>query len=60
MPSRPRPAAPRRPSHPANRLYATCARHREFGIRLFDIDQDGSGIVHIVGPELALTLPGAT
>jgi 3-isopropylmalate/(R)-2-methylmalate dehydratase large subunit len=32
----------------------------KFGIRLFDIGQDGNGIVHIVGPELALTLPGTT
>jgi len=28
------------------------------GIRLFDIDQPGQGIVHVVGPELGITLPG--
>ena len=28
------------------------------GIRLFDIDQDGQGILHVIGPELGLTLPG--
>ncbi len=31
-----------------------------FGIKLFDIGQDGNGIVHIVGPEQGLTLPGTT
>src|SRR4029078_10175407 len=28
------------------------------GIRLFYIDQDGQGILHVIGPELGLTLPG--
>jgi 3-isopropylmalate/(R)-2-methylmalate dehydratase large subunit len=28
------------------------------GIRLFDIDQPGQGIVHVMGPELGITLPG--
>ena len=32
----------------------------KYGIRLFDLGQDGNGIVHIIGPELALTLPGTT
>src|SRR5215469_8882627 len=32
----------------------------QYGIRMFDLGQDGNGIVHIVGPELALTLPGTT
>ena len=30
------------------------------GIRLFDIDQPGQGIVHVIGPELGLSLPGCT
>jgi 3-isopropylmalate/(R)-2-methylmalate dehydratase large subunit len=30
------------------------------GIRLFDLDDPEQGIVHIVGPELGLTLPGVT
>jgi 3-isopropylmalate/(R)-2-methylmalate dehydratase large subunit len=30
----------------------------EAGIRLFDIDQPGQGIVHVMGPELGLSLPG--
>jgi 3-isopropylmalate/(R)-2-methylmalate dehydratase large subunit len=29
------------------------------GIALFDIDQPGQGIVHVIGPELGLSLPGA-
>jgi 3-isopropylmalate/(R)-2-methylmalate dehydratase large subunit len=28
------------------------------GIRVFDIGQRGQGIVHVVGPEMGLTLPG--
>ncbi|MHC1946853.1 3-isopropylmalate dehydratase, partial [Bradyrhizobium sp. UFLA06-06] len=30
------------------------------GITLFDVDQPGQGIVHVIGPELGLSLPGAT
>ena len=32
----------------------------EFGIRLYDIDADEQGIVHVIGPELGLTQPGQT
>jgi 3-isopropylmalate/(R)-2-methylmalate dehydratase large subunit len=28
------------------------------GIRLFDVDEPGQGIVHVMGPELGLSLPG--
>jgi 3-isopropylmalate/(R)-2-methylmalate dehydratase large subunit len=28
------------------------------GIEMFDIDQPGQGIVHVIGPELGLSLPG--
>ena len=28
------------------------------GVRLFDVGQDGQGIVHVIGPELGLTQPG--
>lgn len=38
-------------------LRANCARH---GIELFDFDSDHRGIVHVIGPELGLTLPGST
>src|SRR5215469_4076603 len=30
------------------------------GIQLFDVDQPGQGIVHVIGPELGLSLPGCT
>ncbi len=33
---------------------------QEFGIRLYDLNSDEQGIVHIIGPELGLTLPGTT
>ena len=32
----------------------------EFGISLYDLQSDRQGIVHIIGPELGLTLPGTT
>jgi 3-isopropylmalate/(R)-2-methylmalate dehydratase large subunit len=36
---------------------AYCGR---FGIRLFDLDDERQGIVHVIGPELGLALPGLT
>jgi 3-isopropylmalate/(R)-2-methylmalate dehydratase large subunit len=30
------------------------------GIQMFDVDQPGQGIVHVIGPELGLSLPGCT
>lgn len=33
---------------------------KEFGIRLYDLNDKNQGIVHIIGPELGLTLPGTT
>ncbi len=30
------------------------------GVRLFDLGEDGQGIVHVMGPELGLVLPGST
>jgi 3-isopropylmalate/(R)-2-methylmalate dehydratase large subunit len=38
-------------------LRANC---REFGIRLYDVQSGYQGIVHVIGPELGLTLPGTT
>ncbi len=38
-------------------LEQSCA---ESGIRLFDAASDRQGIVHVIGPELGLTLPGMT
>jgi 3-isopropylmalate/(R)-2-methylmalate dehydratase large subunit len=33
---------------------------RQFGIRHFGIDDPFQGVVHIIGPELGITLPGVT
>jgi 3-isopropylmalate/(R)-2-methylmalate dehydratase large subunit len=33
---------------------------REFGVSLFDLNDERQGIVHIIGPELGLTQPGMT
>jgi 3-isopropylmalate/(R)-2-methylmalate dehydratase large subunit len=33
---------------------------REFGVTLFDLNSPDQGIVHVIGPELGLTLPGQT
>ncbi len=33
---------------------------REFGIRIYDLDDPQQGIVHIIGPELGRTQPGMT
>src|SRR5574341_765336 len=33
---------------------------KEFGITLFDLKSPEQGIVHVIGPELGLTLPGST
>jgi 3-isopropylmalate/(R)-2-methylmalate dehydratase large subunit len=38
-------------------LRENCAAH---GLRLFDVDDQDQGIVHVIGPELGLTLPGTT
>ncbi|MBA3977274.1 MAG: 3-isopropylmalate dehydratase large subunit [Nitrosopumilus sp.] len=33
---------------------------QDFGITLFDMNDQNQGIVHVIGPELGLTLPGTT
>jgi 3-isopropylmalate/(R)-2-methylmalate dehydratase large subunit len=38
-------------------LRANC---REFGVTLYDIKSGHQGIVHVIGPELGITLPGTT
>ncbi|MBI1883761.1 MAG: 3-isopropylmalate dehydratase large subunit [Chlamydiae bacterium] len=38
-------------------LSKNCA---EFGITLYDLKSDRQGIVHVIGPELGITLPGTT
>ncbi len=32
----------------------------QFGVRLFDVGQQGHGIVHVITPELGIALPGLT
>jgi len=34
------------------------AESRKAGVRLYDLGEDGQGIVHVIGPELGFTLPG--
>jgi 3-isopropylmalate/(R)-2-methylmalate dehydratase large subunit len=36
------------------------ASSREHGIQLFDVASGRQGVVHVIGPELGLTLPGST
>jgi 3-isopropylmalate/(R)-2-methylmalate dehydratase large subunit len=36
------------------------ANCREFGVTLYDIESGRQGIVHVIGPELGITLPGTT
>jgi len=43
--------------HQVETLKKNCA---EFGIDLYDLGHPYQGIVHIIGPELGLTLPGMT
>ena len=43
--------------HQVETLRKNCA---EFGIELYDLGHPFQGIVHIIGPELGLTLPGMT
>jgi 3-isopropylmalate/(R)-2-methylmalate dehydratase large subunit len=43
----------------ADRIIETFrSESRRQGMKVYDIGQDGQGIVHVVGPELGFTLPG--
>ncbi|HEY2302151.1 MAG TPA: 3-isopropylmalate dehydratase large subunit [Acidimicrobiales bacterium] len=44
----------------ARQMEVLAANCKEFGIRLYPIGDPNQGIVHIIGPELGLTLPGMT
>jgi len=33
---------------------------KEFGVKLYDLGAEQTGVVHIIGPELGITLPGTT
>ena len=43
--------------HQVEKLSENCAKH---GIELFGLGHEHQGIVHVIGPELGLTLPGMT
>ena len=41
-------------------LEALAKNCEEFGVTLFDLNHGNQGIVHVIGPELGITLPGHT
>ena len=43
-----------------NQVEALRRNAEEFGLRLFDIRDPHNGIIHVIGPETGLTLPGQT
>jgi 3-isopropylmalate/(R)-2-methylmalate dehydratase large subunit len=43
-----------------NQLMALAANCEEFGIMLYDLTSINQGIVHVIGPEQGMTLPGTT
>jgi 3-isopropylmalate/(R)-2-methylmalate dehydratase large subunit len=46
---------------PGQRLVAGMRSFADkFGIQFYDLGEDGQGIVHVIGPELGITLPGVT
>lgn len=53
-------ALPVRDEHSREQMRALARNSREFSITLFDYFSPWQGIVHVVGPELGLTLPGIT
>ena len=44
----------------AKQIEALQKNCREFGVPLFDMNSAEQGIVHVIGPELGITLPGMT
>ena len=44
----------------ARQMEALAQNCNEFGVTLFDIQHPDQGIIHVIGPELGLTLPGLT
>ncbi len=47
--------------HMAEAMMSALERNcRDFGVPLYDLGHDNQGIVHVIGPELALTQPGMT
>lgn len=44
----------------SNQIKALEKNCKDFGIRLFDVNSPNQGIVHVIGPQLGITLPGST
>ncbi|NLZ71356.1 MAG: 3-isopropylmalate dehydratase large subunit, partial [Clostridiaceae bacterium] len=44
----------------AEQLNSLTENCRDFDIKLFDMESEFNGIVHMIGPELGLSLPGKT
>ena len=44
----------------AKQMQVLASNCDQFGITLFDLKSENQGIVHVIGPELGLTLPGKT
>jgi len=44
----------------ASQLSALSQNCSDFGVKLFELGHKWNGIVHVIGPELGLTLPGTT
>lgn len=44
----------------ATQIMTLAQNCKEFGITLYDMHSPDQGIVHVIGPELGLTLPGTT
>lgn len=59
VPTTPRPGPVTDPIA-ARQIEALQQNSKEFGVPLFDMDSPEQGIVHVIGPELGLTLPGMT
>lgn len=53
-------ALPVRDEHSRAQMRALARNAADFGLTLFDYFSPWQGIVHVVGPELGLTLPGIT
>ncbi len=46
---------------PGAHLWASLKKHsKAAGVHFFDVGQQGQGIVHVIGPELGIVLPGTT
>ena len=44
----------------AAQIHALEKNCSDFGVRLYGMDSQNQGIVHVIGPEMGITLPGTT